>query len=63
MEKSILSNFTNKRIAKECIDKLLEIDRMGSNRLDDVYTMLFAFLEGMRPLEKNQKNEFLKLIK
>lgn len=62
MEKSMLNNFTNKRMAKECIDKLLEIDRMNPNGLEKINFILHTFLAGMRT-QKKTKNEFLKLIK
>ncbi|MDY6789870.1 MAG: hypothetical protein SWH54_01260 [Thermodesulfobacteriota bacterium] len=48
----MLANFNNKKIARECIEKLLEIDRINPGKLESLNFIIYAFLEGMRPEKK-----------
>ncbi len=37
---------------RECIDRLLEIDRIEPDKLENINFIIYAFLEGMRPQKK-----------
>jgi len=48
----MLVNFSNKKMARECIDRLLEIDRIEADKLERVAHYLCGFLEGLKPQKK-----------
>jgi len=52
----MLAHFSNKKSARECIDRLLEIDRINPDRLKRVETFLHGILEGIRPEKKTENN-------
>lgn len=52
----ILANFSDKKMARECIENLVEIERMGSNGLKEINYTIHTFLEGMRAQKKMAEN-------
>ena len=48
----MLANFSDKKTARECLEKLLEIDRIEPGRLERVAHYLCGFLEGLKPQKK-----------
>jgi len=48
----MLTHFSNKKIARECIDRLLEVDRIEPDKLERVAHYLYGFLEGLKPQKK-----------
>jgi len=48
----MLANFSNKKMARECADRLLEIDRIEPDKLERVAHYLCGFLEGLKPQKK-----------
>lgn len=48
----MLANFSNKRVARECYEKLLEVDRIDPDKLNSINFIIHAFLEGLRPQKK-----------
>jgi hypothetical protein len=52
----MLANFNNKKKARECIDKLIEIDRIEPEKLEPVEMFLCGFLEGLKPQKKTAEN-------
>ncbi len=45
----MLVNFSNKKMVRECIDRLLEIDKIEPEKLEPVEMFLCGFLEGLKP--------------
>lgn len=52
----MLANFSDKKMARECLDKLLEIDRIEPDRLKRVENYLRGLLDGLRPQKKTANN-------
>jgi len=52
----MLANFNNKKKARNCIDKLLEIDKIEPEKLEPVEMFLCGFLEGLKPQKKMVNN-------
>ena len=48
----MLAHFSNKKSARECIDRLLEVDRIEPDKLERVAHYLYGFLEGLKPQKK-----------
>jgi len=48
----MLAHFSNKKMARECIDRLLEIDRIEPDKLERVAHYFCGFLEGLKPQKK-----------
>ncbi len=46
------AHFSNKKMARECTDRLLEIDRIEADRTERVVHYLCGFLEGLKPQKK-----------
>ena len=49
----MLANFSNKKKARECYEKLLEIDHIDPDKLNSINFIIHAFLEGLRPQKKS----------
>jgi len=47
-----LALFSNKKMAKVCIDRRLEIDRIEPAKLERVAHYICGFLEGLKPHKK-----------
>jgi len=52
----MLVNFSNKKSARNCIDKLLEIDRIEPGKVERVEHYLCGVLEGLKPQKKMANN-------
>ncbi len=52
----MLANFSNKKTARECLEKLAEIDEIDPDKLESINVIIHAFLEGMRPQKKTVNN-------
>ena len=52
----MLAHFNNKKRARVCIDKLLEIDKIEPEKLEPVEMFLCGFLEGLKPQKKMANN-------
>lgn len=48
----MLEAFNNKKSARNCIDRLLEIDRIEPGKVERVEHYLCGFLEGLKPQKK-----------
>ena len=48
----LLANFSDKKVARECIEKLLEIDQIDPDKIKSINFIIYAFLEGMRSQKK-----------
>lgn len=48
----MLAHFSDKKMARECIEKLVEIDRMGWDGFERINLMINSFLEGLKSNKK-----------